>query len=85
MYETGITTKNFVIRADFRWSIADQKNYSGYGFVFREEKKLIGSNYYLIELDALDGVMLSYRLDYMDSKKVVSPQIYTGVIMLISE
>ena len=53
--------------------------------MFREEKKLIGSNYYLIELDALDGVMLSYRLDYMDGKKVVSPQIYSGVIMLISE
>jgi len=54
--KAGVTTKNFIIRADFTWSIAHQKNYSGCGYVFREKS----SQYYLIALDALDGVLLSY-------------------------
>ena len=63
-FDTGITAKNFVIRADFTWSVADQKNYSGCGFLFREEEE--NSKFYLIALDALDGVLLSYRWDYYD-------------------
>lgn len=54
---TGVKAKEFIIRADFVWSIAHQKNYSGCGYVFREKSK---DFYYLIALDALDGVLLSY-------------------------
>jgi len=54
---TGIKAKNFIIRADFDWSVANQDHYSGCGYVFREKSK---DFYYMIALDALDGVLLSY-------------------------
>ena len=55
--KTGVDAKDFIIRADFDWSIADRKNYSGCGFVFREKTSRF---YYMIALDALNGVLLSY-------------------------
>lgn len=54
---TGVNAKDFIIRADFEWSVASQKNYSGCGYVFREKSK---EYYYMIALDALDGILLSY-------------------------
>jgi len=66
---SGITAKDFIIRADFIWSIADQSNYSGCGYVFREESDDL---YYMIALDALDGVLLSVKKVGYDSFGVAS-------------
>jgi hypothetical protein len=60
---TGTYAKDFIVRADFNWSVADQKNYSGCGYVFREKSDKF---YYLIALDALDGVLLSYTREGYD-------------------
>lgn len=54
---TGVDAKNFIVKADFDWSVANQKNFSGCGYVFRQES---GQYYYLIALDAINGVFLSY-------------------------
>jgi hypothetical protein len=54
---TGLDSKDFIIRADFDWEVANQKNYSGCGYVFREESD---SHYYITALDALNGVFFSY-------------------------
>jgi len=54
---TGHSSKDFVIRADFDWEVANQKNYSGCGYMFRQESE---SHYYLTALDALNGIFFSY-------------------------
>jgi hypothetical protein len=54
---TGLNPKDFVIRADFAWEVANQKNYSGCGYVFRQESE---SHYYITALDALNGMFFSY-------------------------
>lgn len=58
---TGLEAKDFIIRADFDWEVANQKNYSGCGFMFRQKATNNYSDYYyIIALDALNGVLLSY-------------------------
>jgi len=54
---TGLDSKDFIIRADFDWEVANQKNYSGCGYIFRQESD---SHYYITALDALNGVFFSY-------------------------
>jgi hypothetical protein len=54
---TGLDSKDFIIRADFDWEVANQKNYSGCGYVFRETAD---SQYYITALDALNGVFFTY-------------------------
>jgi len=54
---TGIAAKNFIIRADFAWEVANQRNYSGCGYVFRQKSD---QYYYLIALDGINGIFLSY-------------------------
>jgi hypothetical protein len=56
---TGLDSKDFIIRADFAWEVANQKNYSGCGYVFRQESE---SHYYVTALDALNGVFFSYTM-----------------------
>lgn len=59
---TGLEAKDFIIRAEFDWEVANQKNYSGCGFLFRENSN---GYYYIIALDGLNGVLLSYTgVDY---------------------
>jgi hypothetical protein len=53
--ETGVLAKDFIVKADFDWSVADQKNYSGCGYVFRYDQN---DDYYMLALDALDGVLM---------------------------
>ena len=53
---TGKNAKSFIVRADFDWEVANQKNYSGCGYMFRQA----GQYYYIIALDGLNGVLLSY-------------------------
>jgi hypothetical protein len=54
---TGVDAKDFIIRADFNWEVANQKNYSGCGYIFRQESN---THYYVTALDALNGVFFSY-------------------------
>lgn len=54
---TGVDTRDFIIRAEFDWEVANQKNYSGCGYVFRQTSD---DHYYMIALDALNGVLLFY-------------------------
>lgn len=56
---TGRSAKNFIIRADFDWEVANQKNYSGCGYMFRADQYAV--YYYIIALDGLNGVLLSYK------------------------
>ena len=56
---TGLDSKDFIIRADFDWEVANQKNYSGCGYVFRQESE---NHYYVTALDALNGVFFSYTM-----------------------
>lgn len=72
--ETGISARNFIVRADFNWSVTDQKNYSGCGFVFRHVGDNFNADFYLIILDALDGVKLSIRSRYYDYSIQGSPK-----------
>ena len=59
--ETGITAKNFIVRADFEWSNAvNTTNISGCGFVYRSQSN---GDHYLIILDALSGVKLASSTD----------------------
>lgn len=54
---TGLDSKDFIIRANFEWEVANQKNYSGCGYIFRQESD---SHYYITALDALNGVFFVY-------------------------
>jgi hypothetical protein len=54
---TGEVPKNFIVRAEFDWEVANQKNYSGCGYVFRQTSE---DHYYMIAMDALNGVVLFY-------------------------
>jgi hypothetical protein len=54
---TGRDSKDFIIRAVFDWEVANQKNYSGCGYMFRQESE---SHSYMIALDALNGVFFTY-------------------------
>ncbi|HET9907208.1 MAG TPA: hypothetical protein VFQ23_11220, partial [Anaerolineales bacterium] len=56
-FPTGIQAKDFILRAQFDWEVANQKNFSGCGYIFRQESD---QYYYLIVLDAINGVFLSY-------------------------
>jgi hypothetical protein len=59
--ETGVTAKNFIVRADFEWSNAvNTVNISGCGFVFRSQSN---GDHYLIILDASSGVKLASSTD----------------------
>ena len=59
--ETGVTAKNFIVRADFEWSNAgNTANLSGCGFVFRSQSN---GDHYLIILDAASGVKLASSTD----------------------
>lgn len=59
--ETGVTAKNFVLRADFEWSNAiNTANISGCGFVYRSQSN---GDHYLIILDAFSGVKLASSTD----------------------
>jgi len=60
--ETGVTAKNFIVRADFEWSNAiNTANISGCGFVFRVQES--NQDHYLIVLDAFSGVKLASSTD----------------------
>jgi hypothetical protein len=61
---TGIIAKNFIVRADFEWEVANQMNYSGCGYVFRQESD---QYYYMIALDAINGIFLSYTKEGITS------------------
>lgn len=52
---TGVNAQNFIVRADFDWEVANQKNYSGCGYVFWQ-----AGLYYFVALDGLNGVLLQY-------------------------
>jgi len=68
---TGVSSKDFIIRAEFDWEVANQRNYSGCGYVFRQTSE---DHYYMIALDALDGVLLFYTklgLDFYGSPTTV--------------
>lgn len=56
---TGTNAKSFIVRADFDWEVANQKNYSGCGYMFRQDLN-DSSLYYIIALDGLNGVLLTY-------------------------
>ena len=59
--ETGVTAKNFIVRADFEWSNAiNTANISGCGFVYRVQSN---QDHYLIILDAFSGVKLASSTD----------------------
>lgn len=62
---TGKSAKNFIVRADFDWEVANQKNNSGCGYQFRREdpaaENHFGEDYYLVALDGLNGVILAYH------------------------
>ena len=59
--ETGVTAKNFIVRADFEWENAvNTANISGCGFVFRSQSN---GDHYLIILDAASGVKLASSTD----------------------
>lgn len=59
---TGVNAKSFIVRADFEWEVANQKNYSGCGYLFRQDPdpNYLGQYYYIVALDGLNGVLLSY-------------------------
>jgi len=54
---TGVRARNFIIRAEFDWEVANEINNSGCGYIFRywDEK-----DYALIALDAHHGTFLSF-------------------------
>ncbi len=59
--ETGLTAKNFIVRADFEWVNATKTtNISGCGFVYRYQPN---GDHYLIILDAFSGVKLASSTD----------------------
>lgn len=54
---TGVRARNFIIRAEFDWEVANEINNSGCGYIFRywDEK-----DYALIALDAKHGTFLTF-------------------------
>ena len=59
--ETGVTAKNFIVRADLEWSNAiNTANTSGCGFVYRSQSN---GDHYLIILDAINGIKLASSTD----------------------
>ena len=59
--ETGVTAKNFIVRADLEWSNAiNTANTSGCGFVYRSQSN---GDHYLIILDAINGIKLARSTD----------------------
>lgn len=56
---TDVNAKSFIVRADFDWEVANQKNYSGCGYMFRQDPN-DNSLYYIIGLDGLNGILLSF-------------------------
>ena len=56
---TGASAKSFIVRADFDWEVANKKNYSGCGYMFRQDRN-DPSLYYIIALDGINGVLLSF-------------------------
>jgi len=59
--ETGVSAKNFIVRADFEWSSTiNTTNLSGCGFIYRIQPN---GDHYLIVLDAFDGVKLASSTD----------------------
>lgn len=59
--ETGLSAKNFIVRADFEWTNAvNTTNISGCGFVYRAQPN---GDHYLIILDAASGVKLASSTD----------------------
>ena len=54
---TGVAPKNFIVSADFDWEVANQENYSGCGYVFRQTSE---DHYYMVSMDALNGALLFY-------------------------
>lgn len=61
---TGMKAKDFIIRASFDWEVANQKNYSGCGYLFRQEEPSASNNfgayYYIVTLDGINGILFSY-------------------------
>jgi len=75
--ETGVTAKNFIIRADFEWSNAvNTVNTSGCGFVYRVQPN---QDHYLIILDAYSGIKLASSTD-RGTYSMGSPQNGNGKI-----
>jgi hypothetical protein len=60
---TGEAPKNFILRADFDWEVANQKNNSGCGYVFRQTSE---DHYYMMAMDALNGVLFFYTKTALD-------------------
>ena len=59
--ETGVSAKNFIVRADFEWSNAiNTLNFSGCGFIYRMQSN---KDHYVIILDAFNGVKLASHTD----------------------
>ena len=54
---TGVNTKDFIIRAEFDWEVANEINNSGCGYIFRQSQE---EYYALIALDARRGTLLAY-------------------------
>lgn len=55
--ETGVGAKNFIVRADFDWSISVKTTtFSGCAFVFRRQ---VDGDHYLLVLDSLQGIRLA--------------------------
>ena len=54
---TGVKAKNFIVRAEFNWEVANLKNFSGCGYIFRQISQ---DYYYLVALDASNGTLLTY-------------------------
>ena len=67
---TGFDAKSFIIRADFDWEVANQKNYSGCGYSFRQELvSSPGTTYnqqyqYIVALDGVNGVLMMYQVTF---------------------
>lgn len=61
---TGVNAKDFIIRADFDWEVANQKNYSGCGYRFRQDKTDPYQYYYITALDGINGVLMMYTVTF---------------------
>lgn len=63
---TGVNARDFIVRADFEWEVANLKSFSGCGFVFRDN----GERHYLLGLDALNGTLLMRTYINVYNRKV---------------
>ncbi len=61
---TGYVAKDFIIQADFDWEVANQKNYSGCGYLIRQQSD---HYYYIIALDGLNGILFIYKATWGDN------------------